>query len=207
MAENTQKVKTPLAARAAVLVEIKRKAKAKAQAEKVMLRSGKGYLVQEPGENYRVIVRGQKVRATRVPLAELFNTPLHGRVELINAGIPTRFAEGVISKSGVLGKYEILEALDLPRATYDRRIKKGAVFPASESEKILGFGVLIGQVEAMVAGNPDAKDFDARAWLSKWLTTPLPALGNKKPVEYLNTMAGQNLVSTMLARMAEGVYA
>jgi putative toxin-antitoxin system antitoxin component (TIGR02293 family) len=207
MAENTQKVKTPLAARAAVLVEIKRKAKAKARTGKVMLRSAKVNMIQDLVEHHGVVFKGQKLLSGRVPLAELFNTPLHGRVELINAGIPTRFAEGVISKSGVLGKYEVLEALELPRATYDRRIKKGDVFPASESEKILGFGVLIGQVEAMVADNPDAKDFDARAWLSKWLTTPLPALGNKKPVEYLNTMAGQNLVSTMLARMAEGVYA
>lgn len=140
-------------------------------------------------------------------MSVLFYAPLAERIDWINAGVPGKFANFLICHSGVLEKYEALEALDLPRATFDRWIKKGAVFPASESEKILGFGALIGQVEAMVAENPDAKDFDARAWLSKWLTTPLPALGDKKPVEYLNTIAGQTLVSSMLARMAEGVYA
>ena len=61
------------------------------------------------------------------------------------------------------------------------------------------------QVEAMVEDAGDPSGFDARAWLAHWLTEPLPALGNAKPIELMNTMEGQNLVSRTLAQAASGV--
>jgi putative toxin-antitoxin system antitoxin component (TIGR02293 family) len=167
---------------------------------------GKGKAKVKTGK-IQWVLRSHAPRSDRVDLTNLYTAPLTERIEWINKGVSFKVAHFLISKCRVLDKSELLEALELPRATYDRRIKNAEIFPAQESEKILGFGSLIGQVEAMLADNPDANDFDARAWLSKWLTTPLPALGNKKPVDFLNTIAGQNLVSSTLARMAEGVYA
>ena len=55
------------------------------------------------------------------------------------------------------------------------------------------------------AGNPDG--FDAPAWLSRWLTEPLPALGGLRPLDMLDTIEGQGLVSASLARIQAGAYA
>ena len=66
---------------------------------------------------------------------------------------------------------------------------------------------LVGQIEAMVeeSGNPDR--FDAPEWLSRWLREPLPALGGDKPINLLDTMEGQALVSRALAQMQTCAYA
>ena len=55
------------------------------------------------------------------------------------------------------------------------------------------------------SGRPDG--FDARQWLSEWLEQPLPALGGRRPVEFLDTMEGQSLVYAFLVRMQGGAYA
>lgn len=138
---------------------------------------------------------------------KVFRSTPAERVAFLKGGVPYEIADQVVSKSRVLDKQELLQALGLPRATYDRRIKDRKDFPVSEGEKIMGFGRLIGQVEAMLADNGATKGFDARSWLSNWLRTPLPPLGQKKPVDLLDTIEGQNLVSSMLDRMALGVYA
>ncbi|WP_274378045.1 MbcA/ParS/Xre antitoxin family protein, partial [Gluconobacter thailandicus] len=44
-------------------------------------------------------------------------------------------------------------------------------------------------------------------WLARWLTDPLPALGNARPIDFMNTMEGQALVSQKLAQIASGAYA
>jgi putative toxin-antitoxin system antitoxin component (TIGR02293 family) len=151
------------------------------------------------------LLRGRA--AVKQDFVKLYDSSPSRRIDILKSGVPYEVADMVVSKSHVLDKQELLRALGLPRATYDRRIKDRKDFPASEGEKIVGFGRLIGQVEAMLAGNEDAKGFDARAWLSNWLRTPLPPLDHRKPVDLLDTVEGQNLVSSMLDRMALGVYA
>jgi putative toxin-antitoxin system antitoxin component (TIGR02293 family) len=151
------------------------------------------------------LLRGRT--AVTQDFVKLYDSSPSRRIDILKSGVPYEVADMVVSKSHVLDKQELLRALGLPRATYDRRIKDREDFPASEGEKIVGFGRLIGQVEAMLAGNEDAKGFDARAWLSNWLRTPLPPLDHRKPVDLLDTVEGQNLVASMLDRMALGVYA
>jgi uncharacterized protein (DUF2384 family) len=55
------------------------------------------------------------------------------------------------------------------------------------------------------SGNPEG--FDAQNWVSHWLREPVPALGGERPVDLLDTMEGQALVSETLARMQSGSYA
>ena len=66
---------------------------------------------------------------------------------------------------------------------------------------------LVDQVQAMVERGGDSEGFDATKWLTTWLDQPLPALGGVRPVKYLDTSAGQAIVSHMLAMMESGVYA
>ena len=87
------------------------------------------------------------------------------------------------------------------------RVKSDAKLSPAESERVIGFARLVGQVEAMIEEAGDPAGFDARAWLSRWLTEPLPALGNGRPIDFMNTMEGQSLVSQKLAQVASGAYA
>jgi putative toxin-antitoxin system antitoxin component (TIGR02293 family) len=106
-----------------------------------------------------------------------------------------------------LGRNFTLNALDLSIATFNKKVKANAKLSPAESERVVGFARLVGQIEAMIeeAGGPS--DFDVQAWLARWLTEPLPALGNAKPIDFMNTMEGQNLVSEKLAQVASGAYA
>ncbi|MCY1243257.1 hypothetical protein D9M72_562650 [compost metagenome] len=55
------------------------------------------------------------------------------------------------------------------------------------------------------SGNPDG--FDAAAWMAQWLDQPLPALGERRPAELMDTAEGQAIVSNMLSRAQSGGYA
>ena len=100
-----------------------------------------------------------------------------------------------------------LKALDLPVATFNKKVKANAKLSPAESERVVGFVRLVGQVEDMVEASADSSGFDARAWLARWLTEPLPAFGNARPIDFLDTMEGQSLVSRTLAQVASGAYA
>jgi uncharacterized protein (DUF2384 family) len=67
--------------------------------------------------------------------------------------------------------------------------------------------MLIAQVQTMVeeSGNPNG--FDAARWVREWLQKPLPALGGKRPVEYMSTQEGRELVGRLLAMAQSGAYA
>jgi putative toxin-antitoxin system antitoxin component (TIGR02293 family) len=97
--------------------------------------------------------------------------------------------------------------LGLARATVVRKIKNRRRMDADDSERVLGLADLIGQVEEMVVRSGDPKGFDAAKWVAQWLEQPVAALGDKRPAEWMDTAAGQRLVSETLARMESGSYA
>ena len=66
---------------------------------------------------------------------------------------------------------------------------------------------LVGQVEAMIQESGDPAGFDATSWMSRWLQEPLPSLGGARPIDLMDTMEGQALVSTALAQAQSGAYA
>ena len=74
-------------------------------------------------------------------------------------------------------------------------------------ERVVGLVKLVGQIEAMVEESGDPEGFDAPEWLSRWLREPLPALGGDRPINLLDTMEGQALVSRALAQMQSGAFA
>lgn len=65
---------------------------------------------------------------------------------------------------------------------------------------------LLEQMREMVRQSGEPAGFDAAAWLSRWLSEPLPALGGARPIDLLNTAEGEAQVSTILARMQSGAY-
>ena len=94
-------------------------------------------------------------------------------------------------------------------ATMHRRVKgKGQLqLQRAEGERVLCVARLVGQVQNIVDESGDPQGFDATAWVSRWLNEPLPALGGVRPLDLLDTTAGQALVSNTLAQIHSGAYA
>ena len=128
------------------------------------------------------------------------------RIDMIKAGIPASEAKRILAGLAV-NQVAGYRALDISPATMNRKVKDKGRLPPAESERVLGVARLIGQIQAIVeeSGNPEG--FDAAAWLSRWLGEPLPALGGARPLDMLDTIEGQSLVSASLARIQGAAYA
>ena len=138
-------------------------------------------------------------------LAVFEATPLQ-RIALVKSGMKARDAKAILARLAI-PQGRTFEALKVSQATVNKKAAQDLLLSASETERLLGVAKLVGQVQSMVAesGRPDG--FDAPSWLSSWLVEPLPALGGERPVDLMDTMEGQTLVSNLLAQMQSGAYA
>jgi len=128
------------------------------------------------------------------------------RVARIRHGVPASLAESTSREIGY-SKERLFSMLRFPRATINRKITGGEMLSPEFSERLLGLQKVIGQVEVMVAESGNPEGFSAPQWVGQWLEQPCPALGNEKPVDYMDTLEGQELVSSVLAKMQSGAYA
>jgi len=128
------------------------------------------------------------------------------RIDMIRRGIPAAEAKRLFADLSI-GQSAGFEALRLATATVNKKAKHGGRLSPEESERILGFAKLVGQLEAMVQDSGDPTNFNAKAWMARWLTEPLPALGGARPADLLDTMEGQGLVSAALGKIQSGAYA
>ena len=127
------------------------------------------------------------------------------RIDMIRRGVAAAEAKRMLSDLAI-GQGAGMQALNLAVATVNKKAKQGGVLSPEESERIVGFARLVGQVETMVAESGNPEGFDAKAWLARWLSEPLPALGGVRPADLMDTMEGQNLISIMLGRIGSGAY-
>lgn len=132
-------------------------------------------------------------------------TPLE-RIVMIKHGIRAVEAKRIIHNLAI-GQGTTLKALNISQATVNKKAKQDQTLAPDESERVIGFAKLLGQVEAIIqeSGNPEG--FDAIGWISRWLKEPVPALGGARPIDLMDTMEGQALVATTLAQMESGAYA
>ena len=135
--------------------------------------------------------------------ADVYKAEVMDRIGMITEGIRASDARLWLDMP-MLGRTVTLKALDLPVATFNKKVRANARLSPAESERIVGFARLVGQVETLVEEAGDPSGFDARTWLGRWLAEPLPALGYAKPIDFMNTMEGQSLVSRTLAQVASG---
>lgn len=128
------------------------------------------------------------------------------RVAIIRRGLPANILVQISSAMAISNEL-LFTTLAFPRSTVVRKIQNNEVLTSEQSERVVGLERLVGQVEVMVkqSGNPEG--FDAGRWVGEWLQRPLPALGGKKPAEFMDTMEGQNLVARFLAQSQSGAYA
>lgn len=128
------------------------------------------------------------------------------KIQLIRGGLPSGVVS-LLSKDMSVTKDALISWLGLSRATVNRKDRQGEALSQHESERVLGIGALIGQVQTMVQESGDPHGFDAAKWVAQWLSEPLPALNGERPLEYLDTIEGQRMVSGLLAMAQTGAYA
>jgi putative toxin-antitoxin system antitoxin component (TIGR02293 family) len=127
-------------------------------------------------------------------------------VDLVKAGVPSSFV-GTLTERMAMGKEKFYGMLGLARPTLDRKIRARQILNHDESERLIGIARLIGQAEGMVQESGSPKEFDAARWVSAWLDRPLPALGGKRPSEFMDTGIGRALVSDILKQQQSAAYA
>ncbi len=128
------------------------------------------------------------------------------RVTMIRKGVPASILVEM-GRTMDISNDLLWTTLALPRSTVTRKIQKKEFLSAEQSERVLGLERLVGQVEEMVRQSGNTEGFDAGRWVGEWLQRSLPALGGKKPAEFMDTMAGQDLISKLLAQSQSGAYA
>lgn len=136
----------------------------------------------------------------------LYHASKFERVMLIREGLPAVFLEQIVRKMD-MSKGSLFTMLRLPRLTVERKIRNKDRLSAEHSERVIGLGYLVGQVEDMVAQSGNSEGFDADRWFGEWLNRPLPALNGTKPADFMDTMAGQEILSNLLAQSRSGAYA
>jgi uncharacterized protein (DUF2384 family) len=84
------------------------------------------------------------------------------RIDMIRRGIPASEAKRLFAELPI-GQGAGFKALNLSTATVNKKAKQGATLSSEESERIVGFAKLVGQLEATIQDSGDPTNFDARA--------------------------------------------
>jgi putative toxin-antitoxin system antitoxin component (TIGR02293 family) len=135
----------------------------------------------------------------------MYRLDVPARVALVREGAPAELLATIAERTG-LSREPLYRSLGLAPSTIKRKIQSHQPLAADESESALGVARLIGQVETMLAESADASDFDAAKWLGRWLERPNAALDGARPISYLDTADGRQMVADLLARMQTGAY-
>jgi putative toxin-antitoxin system antitoxin component (TIGR02293 family) len=143
--------------------------------------------------------------AASAPFSKLYMLEPLETVALVKQGVPARFLVRLIREMGSPKHYVVL-ALGIAPSTATRKMESDSTLNLDESERVLGLGKLIGQVQTIVAESGETAGFDAAKWVAEWIKTPQRALGGKRPDELLDTADGRQLVSDLIARQQSGAY-
>lgn len=128
------------------------------------------------------------------------------RITMIKGGLRATDAKRIIAELAI-GQGAVLKALNLSPATVNKKANQNQTLSPGESERVIGIARLVGQLEAMIQESGVSDGFDAAVWMSQWLKEPLPALGGVRPLDLMDTMEGQSIVSKALAQVQGGAYA
>jgi putative toxin-antitoxin system antitoxin component (TIGR02293 family) len=105
-------------------------------------------------------------------------------------------------------RVRMLEMMALPRATMEKKISSQETLKGVANRRALNLLQLLGHTREILEDStaPEAGNFDAAQWLGRWIETPQPALGGRKPADLLDTEAGTAIVDRALGALRSGSY-
>lgn len=127
----------------------------------------------------------------------LVDSPLTDIARDVRRGLPAQMVDDAADYLQV-PKAEIMAITEVKAASLSRWTREGQMLPLGESDRLARVA-RVARVARQVLGS------DEEAVL--WLNTPVPALGNAKPLSLLTSDASSRIVEDTLARAAAGVYA
>ncbi|WP_266160468.1 antitoxin Xre/MbcA/ParS toxin-binding domain-containing protein [Dyella silvatica] len=145
-------------------------------------------------------------RDMQISYEEIFRSSYVIQADIVKQGIAPRYLKRV-AEDLRLDQTTLVNHLGLVRSTYSRKLRDGDPLNLNDSERLLGMMRLVGQVQLMVEQSGDPDGFNASEWVGQWIEQPLPALGGKAPADYMDTAAGQELISQLLRQAQSGAYA
>ena len=129
------------------------------------------------------------------------------QVELEREGLPAAVVADLAQLMAV-PRMRIFEMMKVPRATMEKRIADAGVLTGVANSRALNLLRLLAHAREILmdSTSAEAEGFDVARWLGRWIETPQPSLGGKKPADLLDTEAGVGLVDRTLGAMRSGVY-
>ena len=114
---------------------------------------------------------------------------------LVTAGLPTAAVARLQRTSG-LTQERIQQVAGISKGSFARRKLSGRL-SRDESERLLRLSRLFERAAALHDGDP--------AGATEWLETPIPALGNQRPLDLARTEPGAREVEDLIGRIEHGV--
>lgn len=136
----------------------------------------------------------------------LYRASIAERVELIRQGVLASRVDD-LADAMLVSRDHLSNILNLPHTSVRQKNRQGERLLTEQSERVVGLACLIGQIAVMVEHSGDPKSFDAAKWMGEWLEQPVPASGGRKPADYMDTLTGQALVSSLILQLQAGVFA
>jgi putative toxin-antitoxin system antitoxin component (TIGR02293 family) len=113
-----------------------------------------------------------------------------------------------LAQAMAVPRVRIFEMMALPRATLEKKISSRDMLTGVANRRALNLLQLLGHTREILEDStaPEARRFDAAQWLGRWIETPQPALGGRKPADLLDTEAGAAMVDRALGTLRSGSY-
>jgi putative toxin-antitoxin system antitoxin component (TIGR02293 family) len=129
------------------------------------------------------------------------------QVELEREGLPAAVVAD-LARLMALPRMRIFEMMNLPRATMEKKISDNDVLTGVANRRALNLLRLLAHAREILkdSTSAEAERFDVARWLGRWIETPQPALGGKKPADLLDTETGASMVDRTLGAVRSGVY-
>jgi putative toxin-antitoxin system antitoxin component (TIGR02293 family) len=128
------------------------------------------------------------------------------RIAVVEHGVPVQVVRDLAVAMDVSLNY-LSRTLRISRTAMRRKVKRSKPLSTGESDRVVGLARLVGFIAVMVRKTDSPADFDPARWVVNWLEKPLPALGGRRPAEFMSTRSGQTLVDDMLERVTGAAYA
>lgn len=132
--------------------------------------------------------------------------PMH-LIETERAGVAGIFVKD-LSRRMEIPAQRMFAILGVPKATAEKKVAAGELLSGSAGRAAVGVARLLGIANGIVSNSTaaEARDFDAAKWLGRWLETPQPALGGRRPGDLIDTPTGFQVVARLLGAIESGAY-
>jgi putative toxin-antitoxin system antitoxin component (TIGR02293 family) len=129
------------------------------------------------------------------------------QVALERECLPARVVAG-LAEAMAVPRVRMFKMMALPRATMEKKISTDAVLKGAANIRALNLLRLLAHARDILSDSTAgaAEGFDVARWLGRWIETPQPALGGKKPAELLDTARGAAEVDRVLGAIRSGAY-